>query len=233
MISGAHVMIFTRDEEADRAFLRDVLEIPCIDPGGGWLIYKLPPTEMGVHGGEQNDVHQLYFMCDDLDARDRETVGQGRACASRSGQLGPRHLGPASRRRQDRPLRSQSRAALRWQSWPSATNSARCIFSTRPRSTCDPAPADPARSASGARSSSSSAVPTAATAARAATSSSKPSLGLNTLIDFRYTQHFRANAARAAPARTGPARGGSDLVIKVPVGTQLLADDEDRTCSPT
>ncbi len=38
MISGAHVMIFTRDEAADRAFLRDVLEIPCIDSGGGWLI---------------------------------------------------------------------------------------------------------------------------------------------------------------------------------------------------
>ena len=52
MISGAHVMIFTRDEDADRAFLRDVVGIPCIDGGGGWLIFKLPPTEMGVHGGE-------------------------------------------------------------------------------------------------------------------------------------------------------------------------------------
>ena len=68
LITGAHVMIFTRDEDADRAFLRDVLEIPCIDSGGGWLIYKLPPAEMGVHGGEDNDVHQLYLMCDDLDA---------------------------------------------------------------------------------------------------------------------------------------------------------------------
>ena len=48
MISGAHVMIFTKDEVADRAFLRDVLEIPCIDGGGGWLIFKLPPTEMGA-----------------------------------------------------------------------------------------------------------------------------------------------------------------------------------------
>ena len=67
MISGAHVMIFTRDEDADRSFFRDVLEIPCVDGGGGWLIYKLPPTEMGVHGGEQNDVHHLYFMTDSLD----------------------------------------------------------------------------------------------------------------------------------------------------------------------
>lgn len=80
MISGAHVMIFTRDEEADRAFLRDVLEIPCIDAGGGWLIYKLPPTEMGVHGGENNDVHQLYFMCDDLDAEMGRLSGKGAEC---------------------------------------------------------------------------------------------------------------------------------------------------------
>ena len=68
MISGAHVMIFTKDEAADRAFLRDILEIPCIDSGGGWLIFKLPPTELGVHGGERNDLHELYFICDDLDA---------------------------------------------------------------------------------------------------------------------------------------------------------------------
>lgn len=68
LISGAHLMIFSRDEAADRAFLRDVLGIPCIDSGGGWLIFKLPPTELGVHGGERNDVLELYFMCDDLDA---------------------------------------------------------------------------------------------------------------------------------------------------------------------
>jgi catechol 2,3-dioxygenase-like lactoylglutathione lyase family enzyme len=66
MISGAHAMIFTRDEAADRAFLRDVLEIPCIDSGGGWLIFKLPPTELGVHSGD-NGVHQIYFICDDAD----------------------------------------------------------------------------------------------------------------------------------------------------------------------
>jgi catechol 2,3-dioxygenase-like lactoylglutathione lyase family enzyme len=68
MISGAHVMIFTRDSEADRAFVRDMLEIPCIDSGGGWLIFKLPPAELGFHEGERNDVHELYLICDDLDA---------------------------------------------------------------------------------------------------------------------------------------------------------------------
>jgi len=67
MISGAHAMIFSADEAADRAFLRDVLEIPAIDSGGGWLIFKLPPAELGVHGGE-NGFHQLYFICDDVEA---------------------------------------------------------------------------------------------------------------------------------------------------------------------
>ena len=81
MINGAHVMIFTRDEAADRAFLRDVLEIPSVDAGGGWLIFKLPPAELGVHGGESNDVHQLYFMCDDLDTEITKLSGKGVTCA--------------------------------------------------------------------------------------------------------------------------------------------------------
>ncbi len=81
MISGAHVMIFTKDEAADRAFLRDVLEIPCIDSGGGWLIFKLAPTELGVHGGERNDHHELYFMCDDLAATIDRLAAKGVTCA--------------------------------------------------------------------------------------------------------------------------------------------------------
>jgi catechol 2,3-dioxygenase-like lactoylglutathione lyase family enzyme len=82
LISGAHVMIFTRDEDADRAFLRDVLEVPCIDGGGGWLIYKLPPAEMGVHGGEQNDVHHLYFMTDSLDEAMAQLASKGVDCGA-------------------------------------------------------------------------------------------------------------------------------------------------------
>lgn len=74
-------MIFTRDEDADRAFLRDVVGISCIDSGGGWLIFKLPPAEMGVHGGERNDVHQLYFMCDDLDAEMARPAEAGATCS--------------------------------------------------------------------------------------------------------------------------------------------------------
>ena len=67
MISGAHFMIFTQDEAADRAFLWDVLEIPCMDSGGGWLIFKLPSAELGVHSGD-NGLYQLYFICDDAGA---------------------------------------------------------------------------------------------------------------------------------------------------------------------
>lgn len=80
MISGAHVMIFTQDEAADRAFLKDVLEVPCVDSGGGWLIFKLPPTELGVHGHEQNDLHKLYLICDDLDAALARLAGKGVTC---------------------------------------------------------------------------------------------------------------------------------------------------------
>jgi hypothetical protein len=76
MISGSHVMIFSADAEADRFFLRDMLELPCIDSGGGWLIFKLPPAELGVHGGT-NGFHQLYLICDDLDATISQLEAKG------------------------------------------------------------------------------------------------------------------------------------------------------------
>ena len=76
MITGAHAMIFTEDEEADRAFLRDVLELPCIDSGGGWLIFRLPPAELGVHGGD-NGFHQIYFIVDDVDGFVAKMAGKG------------------------------------------------------------------------------------------------------------------------------------------------------------
>ena len=77
MISGSHVMIFSQDAEADRAFVRDILEVPCIDSGGGWLIFKLPPSELGFHGGERNDIHELYLICDDLDATIAQLQARG------------------------------------------------------------------------------------------------------------------------------------------------------------
>lgn len=68
MISGAHVVIYTKDAEADRAFFRDVLGFKSVDAGHGWLIFALPPAEAAVHPAETNGAHELYLMCDDLRA---------------------------------------------------------------------------------------------------------------------------------------------------------------------
>jgi catechol 2,3-dioxygenase-like lactoylglutathione lyase family enzyme len=68
MIHGAHVIVYSKDPEADRAFFRDVLQYESVDAGHGWLIFALPPAELAVHPSEQNDTHELFFMCDDVHA---------------------------------------------------------------------------------------------------------------------------------------------------------------------
>ena len=68
MIHGAHVIIYSKDSEADRAFFRDVLKYESVDAGHGWLIFALPPSEVAVHPSDQNDVHELFLMCDDIEA---------------------------------------------------------------------------------------------------------------------------------------------------------------------
>ena len=68
MISGAHVVIYNKNAEADRAFLRDVLGFKSVDAGHGWLIFALPPGEAAVHPSDGRVAHELYFMCDDLKA---------------------------------------------------------------------------------------------------------------------------------------------------------------------
>ncbi|MEO6239111.1 MAG: extradiol dioxygenase, partial [Vicinamibacterales bacterium] len=68
MLTGAHAIINSTDAEADRTFLRDVLKLPNLDVGHGWLIFGLPPAEVAVHPSERNDVHEFYLMCDDVDA---------------------------------------------------------------------------------------------------------------------------------------------------------------------
>ena len=78
MINGAHVVLFTRNAEADRAFFRDVLKFPSVDAGHGWLIFALPPAEAAFHDREEHDGeqpeanenarHELYLMCDDIAA---------------------------------------------------------------------------------------------------------------------------------------------------------------------
>jgi hypothetical protein len=66
MIIGAHSILYSKDAEADRRFLRDVLKFPHVDAGGGWLIFGLPPAEVAVHPGPRNDVHEFYLMCEDV-----------------------------------------------------------------------------------------------------------------------------------------------------------------------
>lgn len=82
MICGAHVIIYSKDAEADRAFLRDVLGFASVDAGHGWLIFALPPAEVAVHPAEQNGRHELYLMCDDLDAEMAALVKRVVACSA-------------------------------------------------------------------------------------------------------------------------------------------------------
>lgn len=81
-VSGAHLVVYSTDAEADRAFFRDVLGYPHVDAGDGWLIFKLPPTELAVHPGGEPSSHELYLMCDDLDATVTELAAHGVHCTA-------------------------------------------------------------------------------------------------------------------------------------------------------
>ena len=112
MITGAHSIIFSRDADGVRALLRDVLEFPSVDAGGGWLIFALPPAELAAHPAEEPG-HELYLVCDDVErtvdelsqkgvefARPVTDAGWGLVTALRlpgGGELGlyePRHATP-------------------------------------------------------------------------------------------------------------------------------------------
>ena len=80
MIHGAHVIIFSKNAEADREFFRDILGFPFADAGHGWLIFALPPAEVAMHHSDDNDVHELYLMCDDIHAFMAEMKVKGIAC---------------------------------------------------------------------------------------------------------------------------------------------------------
>ncbi|WP_042371185.1 VOC family protein [Streptacidiphilus neutrinimicus] len=66
MINGAHVVVYSSDAEADRAFFRDVLGMPSVDAGRGWLIFQAPPAEIAFHPATSVHSHELMLMCDDL-----------------------------------------------------------------------------------------------------------------------------------------------------------------------
>lgn len=86
MITGTHAIIYAEDAERARAFFRDVLELPYVDAHDGWLIFKLPPPELGVHPagasgeastGAPSGHHELYLMCDDIEATVAELTTRG------------------------------------------------------------------------------------------------------------------------------------------------------------
>ena len=76
MIFGAHLVLYSTDAEADRAFLADILGFGSVDAGGGWLIFALPPAEAAVHPAE-SAAAELYLMCDDLEAEMRALAERG------------------------------------------------------------------------------------------------------------------------------------------------------------
>jgi len=80
MITGMHAIIYSRDADADRAFFRDILELASVDAGGGWLIFAAPPSEVAFHPADANSRHELYLMCDDVNAEVLRLTGKGIAC---------------------------------------------------------------------------------------------------------------------------------------------------------
>ena len=91
-INGAHLLLYSDNLEADRAFFRDVLGFGSVDAGGGWLIFALPPAEVGIHpsdgerrqphGGRQLLSSVLYLMCDDLPALIKSLKAKGVTCSA-------------------------------------------------------------------------------------------------------------------------------------------------------
>jgi catechol 2,3-dioxygenase-like lactoylglutathione lyase family enzyme len=80
MICGAHIVVYSKNAEADRAFYRDVLGLKFVDAGHGWLIFALPPAEAAFHPSEE-EAHELYFMCDDLKAEVESLASKGVKCS--------------------------------------------------------------------------------------------------------------------------------------------------------
>jgi catechol 2,3-dioxygenase-like lactoylglutathione lyase family enzyme len=76
MVNGVHAIVFGQDAEAARAFFKDVLDLKGVDAGGGWLIFALPPAELAVHPGDEVG-HELYLMCDDLEATMADLTAKG------------------------------------------------------------------------------------------------------------------------------------------------------------
>jgi hypothetical protein len=91
MINGAHFLFYSTNPDADRTFIREVLELSYVDVGGGWLIFRFPPTEVAVHPTDRSFVHDhadqalagavLYLMCDDLPAEITRLAAKNVTCS--------------------------------------------------------------------------------------------------------------------------------------------------------
>jgi catechol 2,3-dioxygenase-like lactoylglutathione lyase family enzyme len=81
MIFGAHVIVYSKDAAADRAFFRDILGFSSVDAGDDWLIFALPPAELAVHPTDVDGSDELYFMCDDLSAEIQMLDSKGVRCS--------------------------------------------------------------------------------------------------------------------------------------------------------
>ncbi|MFD0698777.1 VOC family protein [Paenibacillus sp. GCM10027628] len=77
MINAAHIILYSTNAEADRVFIRDVLGLPGVDAGGGWLIFKLPPAEIAVHPTDVLAKHEFYLMCEDIEKTISELIAKG------------------------------------------------------------------------------------------------------------------------------------------------------------
>ena len=77
MITGVHALIFSTEADGVRAFFRDVLGFPSVDAGGGWLIFALPPAELAIHPTDGPPHHELYLMCEDIEATAKQLASKG------------------------------------------------------------------------------------------------------------------------------------------------------------
>ena len=88
MIVGSHMILYSRDAEADRAFIRDTLGFAGIDAGDGWLIFKLPPAEIAVHPTDAEAKHEIYLLCDNIEKLLEELSAKGVTISSPVSDMG-------------------------------------------------------------------------------------------------------------------------------------------------
>ena len=82
MLIGVHSVIYSTNPDADRAFLRDVMKLTNVDAGGGYIVFGLPPSEVAIHPADKNNTHELYLMCDDVEAFIGEMKEHNISCGS-------------------------------------------------------------------------------------------------------------------------------------------------------